>query len=409
MTNSSYHGSIASSPNQQAESSLLTRSLDLVRRVIRFCLALFLWSHALFLLNVQSKILEYLKNRVEVTSAEAILFVLLLTFSFLAGAGFWRTFVNLLYVYFFPFVLLYYFFYWPVRLLRLRFPKVSTARSADISAGTLVVQASPSSVVLTAPISENKGETESRLWAVLGLLSRPFRKFAYLWCLLLLLATHKPIVGLALTVLLIQLTGKIYWVTKLFWSSKTFLARAATAISTFLNDTINKLTSVNFESTPLTELKNLLTQVKGFKSALQFVTNSSFVSRIAFGIGLLMLVCAHVYFALIFSCVYVGAAKVADMKFAWSDSLAISFFILAYVTELPKTLPLRLLGGIHFTLFLTLGAGTVVSYFRRQLEPLRSVLASVNVRLSEDEMQRRIIVLQTKVDAAETATKDLKN
>jgi hypothetical protein len=387
----------------------VTRSVDFVRRVIRFCLALFLWSHALFLLNVQSKILEYLRDRVQVTSAEAILLVLLLTFSFLAGGGFWKTFVNLLYVYFFPFVLLFYLFYWPIRLLRLGFPKVATVRSSDIAAGTLVVQASPASVVLTAPISEHKGETESKLRTVLKLLSRPFRKFTYLWCILLLLATHKPIVGVALTVLLLQLAGKIYWVTRLFWSSKTFLARAATGASQFLNDTINKLTSLNFEIAPAPELKNLLVQVKGFKSALEFITNSTFFTRLAFGIGLLMLVCAHVYFALIFSCVYVGAARIADLKLAWPDSLAISFFILAYVTELPRTLALRLLGGIHFTLFLALGAGTVVSYFRRQLEPLRSTLASVNMRLSEEELQQRIIVLQKKVDAAESATKNAKN
>lgn len=73
----------------QAEPTVLGKSVDLARKVTRFCLAVFLWSHALFLLNVQSRILEYLKDRIQVTSAEAILFILLLTFSFLAGSGSW--------------------------------------------------------------------------------------------------------------------------------------------------------------------------------------------------------------------------------------------------------------------------------------------------------------------------------
>jgi hypothetical protein len=380
------------------------KSIDVARNMTRFCLAVFLWSHAFFLLNTQSKIVEYVEGRTHVTTAEAILFVLLLTFSFVAGSGFGETFVNLVYIYFFPFVLLFYAFYWPIRALRTL--KLKTARSANIPPGTLVVQASPTSVVLTAPMSEGKGGVEDKAGGALEFLTRPFRKFTYLWCLLVLFATHKPIVWTALTVLFIQLVRKIYRVVRLFWFSKSFLEKAATAISGFLNDTINKLTSLNLEATPLTELKNLLNQVKGFKLVLGFVTKSTFFSRLTFGIGLLMLVIAHLYFALIFSCVYVGGAKVADITFTWPNSLAISVFILAYVTELPKTLMVRVLGGIHFTLFLALGAGTVVSYFRRQLEPLRSAFGSLDMRLSEVGIQERVVVLQTKVETAETTSKD---
>jgi hypothetical protein len=109
-----------------------------------------------------------------------------LTFTFVAGTGFGQTLVNLIYIYFFPFVLLFYAFYWPIRALRIL--KVKTARSADVAPGTLVVQASPTSVVLTAPISERKGGAESKVGAALELLTRPFRKFTYLWCSLVLLA-----------------------------------------------------------------------------------------------------------------------------------------------------------------------------------------------------------------------------
>lgn len=393
----------------EAEPTVIAKSVDLARKITRFCLAVFLWSHAFFLLNVQSTILEYVKDRTQVTTAEAILLILLLTFSFLAGSGFWLTFVNVLYIYFFPFVLLFYAFYWPIRALLIIFRRLKTTRSADIPAGTLVVQSSPASVVLTAPISERKSGVESKMAVAFELLTRPFRKFTYLWCLLVLLASHKPIVWIALTVLLLQLVAKIYRVTRLFWFSKPFLTQAATAVSNFVNGMINKLTGLNFEATPVTELKSVLTQIKGCKVVLGFVTKSTFFSRLTFGVGLALLVCAHLYFALIFSCVYVGAAKVAGLTFAWLNSLTISVFILAYVTELPNTLMLRVLGGIHFTLFLTLGAGTIVSYFRRQLEPLRSALVSVNMRLSEADTQQRFVVLQTKIEAAETTSKSVKS
>lgn len=385
----------------ESETGVMAESFTVIRKTMRFCLAVFLWSHALFLLNAQSRILGHLGNLQQVTTAEAILLILLLIFSFVAGSGYGETIVNVLYIYFFPFVLLFYFFYWPIRLLRIL--NLKLARSGDIRPDSLVIQlASPNTVVLTAPISESKSEVANKSLAALELVTRPFRKFTFLWCLLVLFATHKPIVWISLTVLLLHLIAKIYWVTKVFWSSKTFLARAATAISTSLNDTINKLTNVNFEVAPLTELKNLFNQIKALKVAFGFLTKSSFASRLAFGIGLALLACAHLYFALIFSCAYVGAAKVAGLTFAWPSSLTVSLFILAYVTELPKTEMLRILGGIHFTLVLALGAGTVVSYFRRQLEPLRSALTLVNARLYEEEMQAKFVILQTKVESTET-------
>jgi hypothetical protein len=392
-------------PEMEAEPSVMARSIDLTRKIVRFCLAVFLWSHALFLLNVQSRILEYLNARLQVTTAEAILLVLLLTFSFVAGSGVWQTIVNLFYIYFFPFVLLFYAIYWPIRILRLSFPSVKMARSPDIPANALQVRLTSDSVVLTAPISERKSEIKSKSAAAFELLTRPFRKFTFLWCLLVLLASHKSMVWIALTVLLLQLVAKIYWTVRLFWSSKSFLARAATSVSTFLSDTINKVTNLNFEVTPLTELKNLWNQIKGFKIVLEFVSKSTFFARLAFGIGLVSLICAHLYFAAIFSFVYVGAAKVAGLTLTWPDSLTTSLFILAYVGDLPKTLMLRVLGGIHFMLFLTLGAGTVVSYFRRQLEPLRSAFVSMNMRLSEDGLQDKLIILQTKVQTADQEQK----
>jgi len=146
--------------NSQPEPTVVGKSINVASNLIRFCLAVFLWSHAFFLLNIQSRIAEYIRGRVHVTTAEAILFVLLLTFSFVAGSGFGQTFVNLVYIYFFPFVLLFYAVYWPIRALRIL--KLKAARSAGTPPGSLVVQASPSSVVLTAPHFRAEGRSREQ-------------------------------------------------------------------------------------------------------------------------------------------------------------------------------------------------------------------------------------------------------
>lgn|SRR5216683_1537947 len=82
-------GTNYNSTNAKTEPTVIGKSLDLARKIIRFCLAVFLWSHAFFLLNIQSKIVEYVKGRIHVTTAEAILFVLLLTFHLCIGVWFW--------------------------------------------------------------------------------------------------------------------------------------------------------------------------------------------------------------------------------------------------------------------------------------------------------------------------------
>src|ERR1700676_3655199 len=83
---------------------------EIVRRATTFLLALFLWFHALFFLNIQSTFVSRFTRVLRLAPSEAVLFSLLVVFSFLAASGFWRTLLSLAYIYFFPFVLIWYVF-----------------------------------------------------------------------------------------------------------------------------------------------------------------------------------------------------------------------------------------------------------------------------------------------------------
>ena len=84
---------------------------------------------------------------------------------------------------------------------------------------------------------------------------------------------------------------------------------------------------------------------------------------------------------------------------SWGEWLVNSLFIPAYVSNFPKSIFLRILAGIHFTLVVTVGIGTVLNYFRGRIERLRKVTTLVSVRLSESEIRERYVILQQKVDA----------
>jgi hypothetical protein len=79
-----------------------------IRGAATFLLAAFIWLHALFFLNVEPTFIAKYAGILRLSSAEAVLVSLLVVFSFLTASGFWRTLLSLLYIYFFPFVLLLY-------------------------------------------------------------------------------------------------------------------------------------------------------------------------------------------------------------------------------------------------------------------------------------------------------------
>src|SRR5437016_1122836 len=81
--------------------------LNRVRKVTRFALAAALWLHALFVVRLPSSHLSGVVGRLHLTTSEAVVFALLITLSLLATYGYGRLVVDVLYVYFFPFVLVY--------------------------------------------------------------------------------------------------------------------------------------------------------------------------------------------------------------------------------------------------------------------------------------------------------------
>lgn len=115
--------------------------------------------------------------------------------------------------------------------------------------------------------------------------------------------------------------------------------------------------------------------------------------------GLITFLAIYIYFALLFSFVYLGVGRLVGSPLSWGEWLVNSLFIPAYVSNFPKSIFLRILAGIHFTLVVTVGIGTVLNYFRGRIERLRKVTTLVSVRLSESEIRERYVILQQKVDA----------
>lgn len=371
------------------------------RWLVRFLVAVFLWSHALFFLSPQLTFISPIERTLHFSASEVLLLALLALFSLLAASGFWQMLGNIAYVYFFPFVLTFYAVVGAFLLARslVRFFGSAPRKTLEVvpPAGTAV-----------APTSLPGGPEQPVAHAVhepwWKSLFRPFTRFTILWCLLLLVAKNPVVLWLSFAVVLIHITRAALFLLKLAFRSGTWAAKITSAVRTGIDSTLAKLASVTRDSPATDDLKGLLTSLRGLDKVVSFLSNTSLIEGGVWFLGGLFWVLAYLYIALLFSFAYVGAARIAGFALAWPDSLVTSLFIPFLITGLPKLAWIRLLGGIHCTLVVGVGVGTVTSYIRRQTESVRNTAALITVRMNDPETRERLRILEEKFAEQQSST-----
>jgi hypothetical protein len=210
-------------------------------------------------------------------------------------------------------------------------------------------------------------------------------------------AAHRYILVIATTVLLLHLARKIYIVVAMTWSSKTAIEQAIDRLIRYLSETVDALANADIVGTPIKELRQLANKLRGIEYILRFVANTAAFWLSTMIAAAALLLSTYLYFAVLFSFAYVGVSRIAGESLTFANALVISLFIPFYVTDLPKAFSVRMLGGVHCTLVVTLWAGAAVNYFRRQLEPLRTTVLTLSVRMAEEDVRSRYLIIQEKV------------
>jgi hypothetical protein len=104
----------------------------------------------------------------------------------------------------------------------------------------------------------------------------------------------------------------------------------------------------------------------------------------------------YIYIAALFSFAYCGIARVSGVSYSWPDALVASVFIPFFVSELPKILAVKLLGGIHCLLVVAVGVGTVVNFLRRKLDAVRRAATDLSDRFADQSIQEKYRILEQK-------------
>jgi hypothetical protein len=327
------------------------------------------------------------------TASELVVFSLLLVLSFLTSSGFWRTLGNLAYIYFFPFVLLFYALYFFGRIL-LALARWFNPRPA----GESIELKTPALPALESaqPNSENRaGPSRAKQFALV--VSRPVRRFTFVWCTLLLLTTHRTVLWLSLCVVLLHLGRTVLRVLQFTIRAGPWFHKVGSYIRQSTDNVLSKLAAITPESAPSDELRNLWNQVQLFEKGVRFLENEAVLLKWTWLFCASVIVGLYLYLALLFSFAYFGIARVAGSPYSWPESLVTSLFIPFLITDFPRVVALKLLGGLHCALILSVGIGTVINYFRTKLAPIRAVVNVLGVRLSDESVREKRSILEKKL------------
>ena len=375
---------------------VLRQVADRIRRATTFVLAVFLWLHAILFLDFQSPLITKLSGLAELTSSEVVLLVILVAFSLLAGSGFWRMLLSILYIYFFPFVLfwrLFQIFVVILRLINAWFDAQRDSRPSESPTAITTIQATTTHPIQPAVTAKPGVKKDEPLWRYL---LRPFQKFTFLWCILLLITTHRSILSICLLVVSAQLARKVFFVLKFLYFSDVWWQKHRLVMFGGLQKTLDAFDAVTPDVGPSNELKNLIGQLDLWEKILKFLTDSYLMSRWGALIMAAVFGTIYTYFAFLFSFLYHGFAYAWGVKFAWPDALVTSAFIPFLITDLPKVAVLRLIGGIHCALILAVGVGTIVKFFRRKLDDIRKSAAEMSKRLAHQSVREKYLLVREK-------------
>lgn len=249
------------------------------------------------------------------------------------------------------------------------------------------------------PKTSTKVGAKTRVVEFVRFLLRPFRRFTFLWCILLLVTTHAAIVWVCLVVVLFHLARDIFRILSAVLFSDPWLKRLGGSVRTTIETALAGIAVVTPDTSPTPELRSSWNQVNLWVKVVNFLKDPYLVSRWAWFLGIVFLGCIYVYIAALFSFAYYGIGSVSGVSYSWPDALVASLFIPFFVSELPKVLVLKLFGGLHCALVIAVGVGTFVNFIQRRLRSIHTAARDISDRLADQTIRDKLLILEAKLAA----------
>jgi len=240
-------------------------------------------------------------------------------------------------------------------------------------------------------------------------MSRPFRQFTLLWCLLLLLTSHLTLFWIALLIVLAHLFRALLRILRFAVFSMSWLTQLEDKLKNYAEGLVGRIlaTREEEENPQNVGLRNTLAALTALKFGIGILQNRKRVAQWLFVLGLFVFGAIYLYLSTLFAFAYYGLARVQSIPYTWSEAFVASIFIPAAYGDLPPNVWLKTLGGLHWFFVVAIGIGTVVGYFQRKLDSLHAAADAIGTRLENEKVKQRIEELSGKLQVKQVSQGDV--
>lgn len=368
------------------------------RRVARSIAALVFWAHALFALHVPVPLITRWAAKVNLTLPEASIIFGLALLTTLYSRGLWKFALDVGYIYVFPFVCIY-------LLARLLFALVRFFFRLSEKESRGVQRSAPNRVVELKVIAPPGQPEQPRLKAMtegwwkkaISTSSLPFRQFALLWCLLLLLSSRPGLVWTALVVILFHLARSLIRMVGFTFVSFAWLGKLEALAKTRVEELLGRFAALPKDAELTGELKKSAWVLIAIRVGVQLLDSRRQIWIGALALSVCVLAVLYANLALLFSFTYLGLAKVQGIQFTWSQAVVTSFFIPIAYSDLPQNFWLKMCGGFEWLLFFAMTLGVVATYFQKKFDSLYGLTSTLSSRFADAEVNAKMNELLEKL------------
>jgi hypothetical protein len=379
----------------------MPRLFSYMRKTVRFALAALLWTHGLFVLRSVPPLLAPLSTRLSLNGLEILICAALLATWLLSLRGVGGLLVDVIYIWFFPFVCLWLVIWFLIETVR-AVRKLRRPLQVTQSSEGLIVHAGEA----TNPKAPNSSPVS--VTAVIRGILKVVTHFAPLWCALIYATSRFGILKLALAALLVQIAKTAFLLIRASLSSRGWLSQLQDKIKEQADKLIATiLAAKDLELTQ--EIRNAYTSLTAMEVGIKFLSNRKRVMQWMLFIAGLFFATVYSYIAVLFAFGFYGTARLQHVPLALSKAIVTALFIPVSYSDLPPNFWLKFLAGMEWVFVVALGLGTVLGYLNRKLDPLYAVAEGLKSKLQTTEVRSQLTVLGEKIKQTPVVTPPSQN
>ncbi len=362
------------------------KGAHLVRKAIREVLGLTFWIHAIYVLGLvplpslpAPDLPRHLFN--------AVLVAFIVNYSIFTNYGWWSVALDLLYIYFLPFIYFGKVAWW------LGGQSFKSAKKRIVWQSPRLIPDIPNTQSPTQKNETAKAETkedESKVTGISRRLIRVFLQFGLLWSVLILTVNWKPFIVLAIVVTFLA-TGKAIWILwDVFSGGTEWVDKIESRFAEQIKNQIDQIRQWN-GSVDAKTIKQAINVLKFHQSILSFITeNSSILTKWAFTASLVVSVPFYCYISFLFSCVYFAIAKLSSIDLSFPYAFVDSLFMPFAWSALPNSLLIRFIGGLQATCVAVIGYNILFRHLGSRLEKITAVAVRLRSPFEEELLKARM-------------------